>query len=154
MAASTTRTRRTTTTPTQRCTRPPGARDDLPEGEQQPRPDRLGTGPPRGPPARLAKYADDPEADAAQRLGEAFTEDKVRRADAFLEASHQDADRLADIAARLGNDTATDEAWLVQQLATAWMRLDELRDRIDGGGSLMANTHVASAIDYVRGSRR
>ncbi|MGW1520763.1 hypothetical protein [Streptomyces sp. NPDC002287] len=101
-----------------------------------------------------AKYADDPEADAAQRLGEAFTEDEVRRADAFLEASHQDADRLAAIAARLGNDTATDEAWLVQQLATAWMRLDELRDRIDDGGSLMANTHVASAIDYVRGSRR
>lgn len=100
-----------------------------------------------------AMYADDPEADAAQRLGEAFTEDEVRRADAFLEASHQDADRLADIAARLGNDTATDEAWLVQQLATAWMRLDELRDRIDDGGSLMANTHVASAIDYVRGSR-
>ncbi|MFB7982961.1 hypothetical protein [Streptomyces vinaceus] len=100
-----------------------------------------------------AKYADDPEADAAQRLGEAFTEDEVRRADAFLEAGHQDADRLAAIAARVGNDPATDEGWLVQQLATAWMRLDELRDRIDGGGSLMANTHVASAIDYVRGSR-
>ncbi|MER7826932.1 hypothetical protein ABTX85_30730 [Streptomyces sp. NPDC096097] len=100
-----------------------------------------------------AKYADDPEADAAQRLEEAFTQEEVRRADAFLEAGHQDADRLAAIAARLGNDTATDEAWLVQQLATAWMRLDELRDRIDDGGSLMANTHVASAIDYVRGSR-
>lgn len=41
----------------------------------------------------------------------------------------------------------------MQQLATAWMRLDELRDRIDDGGSLMANIHVASAIDYVRGSR-
>ncbi|MFJ5548619.1 hypothetical protein [Streptomyces sp. NPDC093225] len=100
-----------------------------------------------------AKYADDPEADAIRRLGEAFTKDEVRRADAFLEAGHQDADHLAAIAARLGNDTTSDEAWLVQQLATAWMRLDELRDRIDDGGSLMANTHVASAIDYVRGSR-
>ncbi|WP_030298952.1 hypothetical protein [Streptomyces katrae] len=100
-----------------------------------------------------AKYADDPQADAVRRLGEVFTEDEVRRADAFLEAGHQDADRLAAIAARLGNDAASDEAWLVQQLATAWMRLDELRDRIDDGGSLMANTHVASAIDYVRGSR-
>ncbi|MFD9458660.1 hypothetical protein ACFWBC_36970 [Streptomyces sp. NPDC059985] len=100
-----------------------------------------------------AKYADDPETDAVRRLGEVFAEDEVRRADAFLEAGHQDADRLAEIAARLGNDAASDEAWLVQQLATAWMRLDELRDRIDDGGSLMANTHVASAIDYVRGSR-
>ncbi|WP_445270394.1 hypothetical protein [Streptomyces sp. DSM 41634] len=100
-----------------------------------------------------AKYADDPQADAVRRLGEVFTEDEVRRADAFLEAGHQDADRLAAIAARLGNDAASDEAWLVQQLATAWMRLDELRDRIDDGGSLMANTHVASAIDYVRGFR-
>ncbi|MBP0932621.1 hypothetical protein [Streptomyces sp. KCTC 0041BP] len=100
-----------------------------------------------------AKYADDPETDAVRRLGEVFTEDEVRRADAFLEAGHQDADRLAAIAARLGKDAASDEAWLVQQLATAWMRLDELRDRIDDGGSLMANTHVASAIDYVRGSR-
>ncbi|MGW6876218.1 hypothetical protein [Streptomyces xanthophaeus] len=100
-----------------------------------------------------AKYSDDPETDAVRRLEEAFTEDEVRRADAFLEAAHQDADRLAEIAARLGKDAASDEAWLVQQLATAWMRLDELRDRIDDGGSLMANTLVASAIDYVRGSR-
>ncbi|MFG2715716.1 hypothetical protein ACGFX2_35055 [Streptomyces goshikiensis] len=93
-------------------------------------------------PARLAvhlcgyvKYADDPQADA------------------FLKAGRQDTDRLTAIEARLGKDAAGDEAWLVQQLTTAWARLDELRDRIDGGGSLMANTHVASAIDYVRGSR-
>ncbi|MFD5513392.1 hypothetical protein ACFWIB_37415 [Streptomyces sp. NPDC127051] len=101
----------------------------------------------------FAAYADDPQADAIRRLGEVFTEDEVRRADAFLEAGHQDADRLAAIAARLGKDAAGDESWLLQQLATAWMRLDELRDRIDDGGSFMANTHVASAIDYVRGSR-
>nr|WSW64519.1 hypothetical protein OG513_38935 [Streptomyces sp. NBC_00998] len=100
-----------------------------------------------------AKYADDPQADAAQRLGEAFTEDEARRADAFLEAGRQDTDRLAAIEVRLGKDAASDEAWLAQQLTTAWARLDELRDRIDDGGSLMANTHVASAIDYVRGSR-
>ncbi|MFE2245398.1 hypothetical protein [Streptomyces lavendulae] len=67
-------------------------------------------------------YADDPETDAVRRLGEVFTENEVRRADAFLEAGHQDADRLAAIAARLGKDAVGDEAWLVQQLSTAWMR--------------------------------
>ncbi|MGW7316143.1 hypothetical protein [Streptomyces sp. NPDC054865] len=41
----------------------------------------------------------------------------------------------------------------MQQLTTAWARLDKLRDRIDTAGSLMANTHIASAIDYIRGSR-
>ncbi|MFF3863666.1 hypothetical protein [Streptomyces sp. NPDC002209] len=101
----------------------------------------------------FAAHADDPVADAARRLEEAFTADELSRADAFLEAGHQDTDRLAAIATRLGKDAVGYEAWLVQQLATAWARLDELRDRIDDGGSLMANTHVASAIDYVRGSR-
>ncbi|WCD91112.1 hypothetical protein KPP03845_200073 (plasmid) [Streptomyces xanthophaeus] len=71
----------------------------------------------------------------------------------FLEAGRQDTGRLAAIEARLGEDAPGDEAWLVRQLTTAWARLDELRDRIDSGGSLMANTHVASAIDYIRGSR-
>lgn len=100
-----------------------------------------------------AKYADDPQADAARRLEGAFTADEVRRADAFLEAGRQDTDRLAAIEARLGKDATSEEAWLVQQLTTAWARLEELRDRIDTGGSLMANDHVASAIDYIRGSR-
>ncbi|MGW6857796.1 hypothetical protein [Streptomyces xanthophaeus] len=101
----------------------------------------------------FATYADDPQADAARRLGDAFTADEVRRAYAFLEAGRQDTDRLAAIEARLCKDATSDEAWLVQQLTKAWARLDELRDRIDAGGSLMANGHVASAIDYVRGSR-
>ncbi|MFK0182140.1 hypothetical protein ACIQVR_40020 [Streptomyces xanthochromogenes] len=101
----------------------------------------------------FAAYADDPQADAARSLEVAFTADEIRRADAFLEASRQDAGRLAAVEARLGEDGTGDEAWLVQQLTTAWARLDELRDRIDTGGSLMANTHVASAIDYIRGSR-
>ncbi|MFF4393649.1 hypothetical protein ACFY0G_44125 [Streptomyces sp. NPDC001552] len=101
----------------------------------------------------VAAYDDDPSADEARRLGEAFTADELRRADVFLEAGRQDTGRLAAIEARLGEDPTGDEAWLVQQLTTAWARLDELRDRIDTGGSLMANTHVASAIDYIRGSR-
>ncbi|MFH8894242.1 hypothetical protein [Streptomyces sp. NPDC017949] len=101
----------------------------------------------------FAAYADDPPADAAQRLGEAFTADELLRADAFLKAGRQDSGRLTAIEARLGEDPTADEAWLVQQLTTAWARLDELRDRIDTGGSLMANTHVARAIDYIRGSR-
>ncbi|MFD4866886.1 hypothetical protein [Streptomyces sp. NPDC058412] len=100
-----------------------------------------------------AKYADDPQADATRRLEDAFTTEEVRRADAFLEAGRQDTDRLAAIEARLCKDATSEEAWLVQQLTTAWARLDELRDRIDTSGSLMANTHVASAIDYIRGSR-
>lgn len=101
----------------------------------------------------VAAYDDDPPADEARRLGEAFTADELRRADSFLEAGRQDTGRLAAIESRLGEDATGDEAWLVQQLTTAWARLDELRDRIDSGGSLMANTHVASAIDYIRGSR-
>ncbi|MFF5808863.1 hypothetical protein [Streptomyces sp. NPDC012746] len=101
----------------------------------------------------LAMYADDPLADAARRLGDAFTADELHRADAFLEAGRQDTDHLAAIEARLGKDATSDEAWLVQQLTMAWTRLDELWHRIDTGGSLMANTHVASAIDYVRGFR-
>ncbi|MGW6866499.1 hypothetical protein [Streptomyces sp. NPDC054901] len=100
-----------------------------------------------------AAYDDDPPADEARRLGEAFTADELRRADTFLEGGRQDTERLAAVEARLGEDASGDEAWLVQQLTTAWARLDELRDRIDTGGSLMANTHVASAIDYIRGSR-
>ncbi|MFJ7209513.1 hypothetical protein ACIQWR_39030 [Streptomyces sp. NPDC098789] len=101
----------------------------------------------------FAAYADDPQADAARSLGEAFTADELRRADDFLEAGRQDTDHLAAVEARLGEDVIGDKAWLVQQLTTAWARLDELRDRIDTGGSLMANTHIASAIDYIRGSR-
>ncbi|MCX4784477.1 hypothetical protein [Streptomyces sp. NBC_01264] len=100
-----------------------------------------------------AGYDDDPPADEARRLQEAFTADELRRADTFLEAGSQDTDRLTTIEARLGTAATGDEAWLAQQLTTAWARLDTLRDRIDTGGSLMANTHVASAIDNIRGSR-
>ncbi|MET8751319.1 hypothetical protein ABZW32_14655 [Streptomyces sp. NPDC004667] len=100
-----------------------------------------------------AAYDDDPPADEARRLREAFTADELRRADAFLEAGRQDLNRLAAVEARLGTDTTGDEAWLARQLTVAWARLDELRNRIDTGGSLMANTHVAAAIDYIRGSR-
>ncbi|MFZ3475965.1 hypothetical protein ACODT4_44035 [Streptomyces sp. 2.9] len=101
----------------------------------------------------LAAYDDDPSAEAARSLGAAFTADELRRADAFLDASSQDTGRLAAIEARLAENATDDEAWLARQLTVAWARLDELRDRIDTGGSLMANTHVAAAIGYIRGSR-
>ncbi|MFF8264226.1 hypothetical protein [Streptomyces virginiae] len=90
---------------------------------------------------------------AARRLEEAFTEDEVPRADAFLEAGRQETTASPRPKPDSAKDAADDEAWLVQQLTTAWARLDELLDRIDDVGSLMANTHVASAVGYVRGSR-
>lgn len=43
--------------------------------------------------------------------------------------------------------------WLTEQLRIAWERLDELRNRIDGAGSLMDSGHVASAIGYVSNTR-
>jgi hypothetical protein len=46
-----------------------------------------------------------------------------------------------------------DTEWLTHQLRQAWARLDRLRDRIDDAGSLMHIHHVATAIDYVPGSR-
>ncbi|MER5973301.1 hypothetical protein ABT112_26845 [Streptomyces sp. NPDC002055] len=46
-----------------------------------------------------------------------------------------------------------DTDWLTQQLRQAWAQLDQLRDRIDNAGRLMDTNHVATAIDYVPGSR-
>jgi phosphopantetheinyl transferase (holo-ACP synthase) len=46
-----------------------------------------------------------------------------------------------------------DTEWLTHQLRQAWAQLDRLRDRIDDAGSLMHVHHVATAIDYVPGSR-
>jgi hypothetical protein len=46
-----------------------------------------------------------------------------------------------------------DTEWLTQQLRRAWAQLDRLRNRIDDAGSLMHIHHVATAIDYVPGSR-
>lgn len=46
-----------------------------------------------------------------------------------------------------------DTEWLTQQLRRAWAQLDRLRGRIDDAGSLMHIHHVATAIDYVPGSR-
>ncbi|MFI8008316.1 hypothetical protein [Streptomyces sp. NPDC086010] len=62
------------------------------------------------------------------------------------------ADRLTAIKDRL--DTADGNSlWLTEQLTIAWDRLDTLRDRIKDAGSLMHNSHVAHAIDYVRRTR-
>lgn len=101
---------------------------------------------------RFAGYHDDPQADAERRLGEAFTEDEVRRTDAYLAAGVLDTSRLADIEATL-NSASDDTKWLVEQLKTAWARMNVLRDRIDDAGSLMDIGYVASAIGYVPGSR-
>lgn len=100
----------------------------------------------------FARYSDDPEADAARRIGEAFTEDEARRADAYLAAGVLDTGRLAAIEATL--DSAGDDTkWLVEQLRHAWARHTDLRDRIDDAGSLMDIGCVAKAIGYVPGSR-
>ncbi|MEV5010023.1 hypothetical protein [Streptomyces sp. NPDC055692] len=101
---------------------------------------------------RCAGYHDDPQADAERRLGEAFTEDEVRRADAYLAAGLRDTSRLADIEATL-NGVSDDTKWLVEQLKTAWARMNVLRDRIDDAGSLRDIGYVSSAIGNVPGSR-
>ncbi|MFF5188713.1 hypothetical protein ACFY30_33945 [Streptomyces sp. NPDC000345] len=100
----------------------------------------------------LASYSDDPEADAARRIGEAFTEDEIRRADAYLAAGVLNTGRLAAIEATLA-EAGDDTKWLVEQLRHAWARNTVLRDRIDAAGSLMDIGCVASAIGYVPGSR-
>jgi hypothetical protein len=94
----------------------------------------------------------DPQAEADRQMREAFTADEVRRIDAYLAAGKPDTGRLAAIEARL--DGATDDTkWLAEQLKQAWADLNELRDCIDGSGSLMHTSYVASAIRYVIGSR-
>ncbi|MFF6815861.1 hypothetical protein ACFZAG_39365 [Streptomyces sp. NPDC012403] len=116
-----------------------------------------------------ARYAD------SARLAELFTDEEVAPATTYLAAQHPDADRLTAIEARLkavpggwrqrGGDIGVIEdgdgrpvavlgtEWLTQQLRRAWAQLDRLRDRIDNAGSLMRIHHVATAIDYVPGSR-
>lgn len=101
----------------------------------------------------LARYSDDPKADTDRRISAAFTADEVRRIDAYLAAGISDTARLAAIEARL--DTATDDTrWLAWQLKQAWADLDKLRDRIDDAGSSIDTSYVASAIRYVRWSRK
>ncbi|WTX00940.1 hypothetical protein OG216_46795 (plasmid) [Streptomycetaceae bacterium NBC_01309] len=101
---------------------------------------------------RSARYSDDPHADLDWRLRRTFTTAEAARADAYLRAGIHDTGRLAEIEARLGDATG-DAAWLVRQLKAAWARLDEAKDRLDGG-SLVARNHLASAIGYVPYSRR
>ncbi|MFD3613270.1 hypothetical protein ACFWXA_35490 [Streptomyces atroolivaceus] len=97
-----------------------------------------------------ARYGGILEAEVEPRMREEFTAGEVRRIDAYLAASLPDTDRLAAIK----NWAADDETrWLVEQLTMAWAWLETLRDRIDDGGSLMSNSHVASAISYVRRTR-
>ncbi|MEV0027265.1 hypothetical protein AB0H45_34755 [Streptomyces atroolivaceus] len=97
-----------------------------------------------------ARYGGILEAEVEPRMREEFTAEEVRRIDAYLAASLPDTDRLAAIENCAADD---DTRWLVEQLTIAWDRLETLRDRIDDGGSLMSNSHVASAIGYVRLTR-
>ncbi|MEU3855656.1 hypothetical protein [Streptomyces sp. NPDC029554] len=101
---------------------------------------------------RLARYAADPQADLNRRMKDTFTADEARRADAYLAAGALDTARLAEIEARL-DDTSDDMKWLAEQLRTSWAQLDQLRDRIDDAGSLMARDYVARTIGYVPWSR-
>jgi hypothetical protein len=100
----------------------------------------------------MARYSDDPKAEADRRIGEQFTADEARRIDSYLAAGKPDTSRLAAIDARL-DDATDDTKWLTQQLNRAWAHLEELRDRIDDAGSLMDSGYVASAIGYVSGTR-
>lgn len=84
-------------------------------------------------------------------IGETFTADEARRADAYLAASVHDTARLAAIQAQPLTDNAR---WLADQLARAWAHLDELRDRIDDSVALIHQGYVASAIGYVKWSRK
>ncbi|WP_434600226.1 hypothetical protein [Streptomyces sp. A5-4] len=100
----------------------------------------------------MARYSDDPQAEADRRNAEQFTADEVRRIDSYLAAGKPDTGRLAAIEAKL-DDATGDTKWLTQQLQRAWAQMDELRDRIDDAGSLMDTGYVASAIRYVSSSR-
>jgi len=102
---------------------------------------------------RVAQYSDDPDAEADRRMKMAFTADEAARIDAFLAAAQHDTGRLAAIEARL-DDATGDTKWLTEQLRRAWALMDELRDRIDDAGSLMDTRYVASAVEYVRCSRK
>ncbi|MFD7517728.1 hypothetical protein ACFV85_23325 [Streptomyces niveus] len=101
---------------------------------------------------RMVSYSDDP-AEADRRIAEAFTAAEADRIDAFLEAGTPDTGRLAAIEARLAEAT-DDTTWPAAELKRAWALMDELRDRIDNGGSLMDINHVSSAIGYVQWSRK
>jgi len=76
-------------------------------------------------------------------------EDGDGRPVAVLGTSGADHLPLGEFVAAAPGDTE----WLTQQLRRAWAQLDRLRDRIDDAGSLMHIHHVATAIDYVPGSR-
>lgn len=94
--------------------------------------------------------------DEARRFAEQFSEDEVRRVDAYLAAGKPDTGRLASIEAQLADtdDITTDDTmWLVHELKRAWAHLEEARDQVDDAGSLIPNEYVASAIGYVRGTR-
>ncbi|WP_329501498.1 hypothetical protein [Kitasatospora herbaricolor] len=102
----------------------------------------------------FAIYDDDPRAEEARRLAEEFTVEEAERVDRFLAAGVQDNGRLEAVAAAGPTITDEDRTWLLDQLRLAWQRLDRLRGCIDNSGSMMQTTYVASAVDYVRWSRR
>ncbi|MEU9044572.1 MULTISPECIES: hypothetical protein [unclassified Kitasatospora] len=100
-----------------------------------------------------AAYHDDPRAEEARKIGKEFTAAEAQRVDAFLTTTIQDVERLNTID-DAPQPTEDDRAWLVTQLRLAWQRLDRLRDVIDDSGSLMNFGYPASAVDYVRWSRK
>ncbi|MFI8007937.1 hypothetical protein [Streptomyces sp. NPDC086010] len=100
----------------------------------------------------MTRYGGILAAEVEPRLRNEFTTEEIQRADAYLAVSLPDTGRLTTIKDRL--DTAdSDTRWLIEQLTIAWERLDTLRDRLDDAGSLMHNSHVASAIGYIRRTR-
>ncbi|MFE2727050.1 hypothetical protein [Kitasatospora sp. NPDC059327] len=102
----------------------------------------------------FAVYHDDPSAEEARSLADLLTAEEAARVDRFLAAGVQDTGRLDTIATGGPDLTDDDRTWLLDQLRLAWQRLDSLHDAIDRSGSMMTTTYAASAVDYVRWSRR
>ncbi|RKE02928.1 hypothetical protein [Streptomyces sp. TLI_171] len=100
-----------------------------------------------------ASYRENWESEEAASLADKFTRAEAERVDRFLAANVHDTNRL-DALDTAANLTAADRDWLIGQLRLAWHRLETLHDRIDNASSLMNTRYVASAIDYVRWSRR
>ncbi|MGW1364546.1 hypothetical protein ACWCQP_44975 [Streptomyces chartreusis] len=101
---------------------------------------------------RRARYATDPQAELDQQMRATFTADEVRRAEAYLAAGAPDTNRLTEIESRRA-DADADTTWLTEQLKTAWSQIDQLRDRIDDGGTLLDRDYIAHGIGYVPWSR-
>ncbi|MEE1838825.1 MULTISPECIES: hypothetical protein [unclassified Streptomyces] len=101
----------------------------------------------------MTRYGGTFKAEVEPLLRKEFTAEELLRADACLAATVPDTGRLTATENRLDPAADNDTRWLTERLRIAWERLDELRNRIHGAGSLMDSGYVASAIGYVSNTR-